>query len=125
MDRAPILSQEAIREVIGQVAAQHRVVIKDDDPAFFFATISAAVTERALTGATAQLRAASEQLQASADGIQRAAVSRIAEETRNSVSAVQRERQGQVTSTLVQAWPLLAIVALLALILGYVVGATT
>ena len=125
MSTESILSKHAIREIIGRVAAQHQVVIRDDDPAFFFATICAEVTERALSGASARLDVSSEQLKAAADGLQRAAVGKIADEANNAVKAVRHERQGAVTSTLAPAWPLLAFVALLALILGYVVGATT
>ena len=44
MSDETILSKDAIREIIGRVAAQHLVVICDDDPAFFFATICAEVT---------------------------------------------------------------------------------
>lgn len=125
MSDETILSKDAIREIIGRVAAQHLVVICDDDPAFFFATICAEVTERALSDASARLDRSSAQLTAAADRLARAAVGKIADETNKAVKAVQFERRDTMASTLAPAWPFLAIVAVLALILGYVAGAST
>ena len=125
MKPSPILSQEAIRDIIGRVAAQHHVVIRDDDPAFFFATICASVTEHALVESSSRLNAASALMQASADGVQRAAVAKIADETKKAIDAIRRERQGTISSSLSPAWPFVGIIAVLALVLGYVVGAMT
>ena len=116
------LSKEQIRAIVGRVAAQHNVIIGEDDPAFFFATICAAVTEEALSDASAELDKATGRLLAASDGVQRAAVSRVAEQTKDAVKSIKREREGTVTSVLVQAWPLIAIVGVLTLMLGFVAG---
>ncbi len=123
MEFEPILGKDAIREIIGRVAAQHQVVIKEDDPAFFFATICAAVTERALADAGARLDASASELRASSEGVQRAAIAKIADETKKAIGSIQRERQGSISNSLSAAWPFVGIIAVLALVLGYVAGA--
>ena len=123
MEFEPILGKDAIREIIGRVAAQHQVVIKEDDPSFFFATICAAVTERALADAGARLDASASELRASSEGVQRAAIAKIADETKKAIGSIQRERQGSISNSLSAAWPFVGIIAVLALVLGYVAGA--
>jgi ElaB/YqjD/DUF883 family membrane-anchored ribosome-binding protein len=88
-DARIVLTPEQIREIVGVIAKDHRVILGPDDPVFFFATVCAAVCEAALADATLTLNEAADNLKHGQDKAMIAVAGTIQNETKSAISAIQ------------------------------------